>query len=86
MFGCGPYWVSDYHFTDALRFHLFDEVPPLAAATPLLLWDGVDAEGEPFLNLVIVIDAPPALPDSTGMTGSPDGPPAERRSFLSGSP
>ena len=63
---CNPKWISDYHFANALRFRLFDERPPLVAATSLLLWGGLDAEGEPFLNPAFVVDAPPALPDSAG--------------------
>ena len=65
-------WISDYHFTNALRFRLFDEGPPRAAspaaqeAESLLLWGGIDTEGEPFLNPSFVVDAPSALPDSTG--------------------
>ena len=63
---CSPRWISDYHFSNALRFRLFDELPPLVAAKSLLLWGGLDAEGEPFLNPAFVVDAPPALPDSAG--------------------
>ena len=64
---CGPpKWISDYHFANALRFRLFDEGPPQVAARSLLLWGGMDAEGEPFLNPTFVVDAPAALPDSTG--------------------
>ena len=63
---CHPRRISDYHFANALRFRLFDERPPLVAATSLLLWGGLDAEGEPFLNPAFVVNAPPALPDSAG--------------------
>ena len=64
---CRPRRISDYHFTNALHFRLFDERrPPLVAATSLLLWGGMDAEGEPFLNPAFVVDAPPALPDDAG--------------------
>ena len=68
---CQPQWISDYHFTNALRYRLFDEGPPQVAAFAanargLLLWGGMDAEGEPFLNPAFVVDAPPALPDSAG--------------------
>ena len=63
---CGYAWISDYHFTNALRYRLFDEGPPLVAAKSILLWGGMDAEGEPFLNPAFVVDAPPALPDSAG--------------------
>ena len=69
---CGPpNGISDYHFTNALRYRLFDEGPPAAVAVAastrsLLLWGGVGTEGEPFLEPAFVVDAPPALPDSTG--------------------
>ena len=69
---CEPEWVSDFHFTNALRFRLHDERPALVAiratqeAESLLLWGGTDEEGEPFLNPAFVVHAPPALPDPTG--------------------
>ena len=69
---CEPAWISDYFFTNALRFRLFDEGTPTTAAVPasqgqsLLLWGGTDAEGEPFLNPAFVVDARPVLPDSPG--------------------
>ena len=68
---CEPYWISDYHFSNALRYRLFDEREPQAAAVTasgksLLLWGGTDADGVPFLEPAFVVDAPPALPDSTG--------------------
>ena len=69
---CRPRWISDYHFTNALRYRLFDEDPALVAvqatqeAESLLLWGGTDEEGELFLNPAFVVDAPPALPDSVG--------------------
>ncbi|MDE0396053.1 MAG: Ig-like domain-containing protein [Gammaproteobacteria bacterium] len=68
-------WISDYHFTNALRFRLFDERParvvsPAAQeAESLLLWGGIDAEGEPFLNPSFVVDAPPLLPNAAGEHG-----------------
>ena len=74
-------WISDYHFTNALRFRLFDEGPPRATSPvvqeteSLLLWGGIDTEGEPFLNPSFVIDAPPVLPDAAGehrITGRSD--------------
>ena len=68
---CEPEWVSDYHFTNALRFRLFDEGASLLAVLAaqgesLLLWGGTDAEGEPFLNPAFVVDSPPVLPDAAG--------------------
>ena len=74
-------WISDYHFTNALRFRLFDEGPPRAAspaaqeAESLLLWGGIDTEGEPFLNPSFVVDAPPVLSNAAGehrITGRSD--------------
>jgi len=64
-------WTSDYGFTNALRYRLFDEGAPMSAAVSartrsLLLWGGVDADGQPSLNPAFVVDAPAALPDSAG--------------------
>ena len=68
---CGPNWVSDYHFTNALRYRLHDEgtaaVAAVSASTrSLLLWGGVGADSVPYLEPAFVIDAPAALPDSAG--------------------
>ena len=68
---CAPAWISDYHFTNALRYRLFDEGASAAdsgarSAESLLLWGGTDTEGEPFLNPAFVVDAPATLPDSAG--------------------
>ena len=67
---CGARWVSDYSFTNALRYRLFDENPPAAAAgtaaRSLLLWGGVSADSVPYLEPVFVVEAPAALPDSAG--------------------
>ena len=68
---CDFVWISDYHFTNALRFRVSEAdsvglpmvVPPTRA---LLLWGGVDAEGAPFLEPAFLVDAPPALPRSSG--------------------
>ena len=68
-------WISDYHFTNALRFRLFDEGSPSAASQSprlavrtesILLWGGMTAEGEPFLNPSFVVNAPPLLPNAAG--------------------
>ena len=71
---CDPdlYWVSDYFFTKALHFRLFDEQQSLVAsltaqqAESLLLWGGADADGELYLNPAFVVDAPSVLPDDAG--------------------
>ena len=64
--GTGVLWISDYHFTNALRYRLFDERPPQMAAKSLLLWGGISEDRVPFLEPAFVVDAPPALPDSAG--------------------
>ena len=68
---CDKPWISDHHFTQALRHRLRDEGVSAAALVgdpvrSLLLWGGVDTTGTPFLNPAFVTDAPPALPDSAG--------------------
>ncbi|WP_420636004.1 M66 family metalloprotease [Candidatus Palauibacter sp.] len=69
---CGPPdWISDYHFTNALRFRLSDAdsvgLPDRAQRTrAMLLWGGVDADGVPFLEPAVLVDAPPDLPRSDG--------------------
>ena len=68
---CGPWWMSDYHFTNALRFRLSDAervgLPDRAPATKaLLLWGGVSADSVPFLEPAFVVDARPELPRSGG--------------------
>ena len=76
---CRPGWISDYHFTNALRYRLFDEGSPAAPVTAqarsLLLWGGTGADSVPFLEPAFVVDAPAALPDSAGeyrLTGQSD--------------
>ena len=71
MSNCGPVrWISDYHFTNAYSFRLVDEhvrqTAAAATARSLLLWGGVDADGRPYLEPALVVDAPPALPLSGG--------------------
>ena len=68
---CAPFWISDYHFTNALRYRLFDEGMPDAAASvvaskSLLLWGGASADGVPFLEPSFVVDAIASQPDSAG--------------------
>ena len=68
---CGPRWISDYHFTNTLRYRLVDEGAPeaVAVAEPsrsLLLWGGIGTDSIPFLDPAFVVDAPAALPDTAG--------------------
>ena len=68
---CDPRWISDYSFTNALRYRLFDEGSAAGAAVAastrsLLLWGGLDADSVPLLEPAFVVEAPAALPDSAG--------------------
>ena len=68
---CRPPWISDYHFTNALRYRFDTEggAGALQTAVPaqsLLLWGGLDAVGVPFLEPVFVVDAPASLPGLAG--------------------
>ncbi len=69
---CGPpRWVSDYSFSKALGHRLTSESSTntaLASAPTrsLLLWGGVDAQGDPFLEPAFVTDAPPSVLQSSG--------------------
>ncbi len=68
---CGDQWISDYHFTNALRYRLTDEGTGSTESAhrtteSLLLWGGADTEGVPFLEPAFVVDALPALPQSSG--------------------
>ncbi|MYI46655.1 MAG: hypothetical protein F4123_09825, partial [Gemmatimonadetes bacterium] len=80
---CGPEWISDFYFTNALRFRLSDAdsvgLPHRAPPTrSLLLWGGVGADSVPFLEPAFVVDARPELPRAdgehrlTGRTGGGD--------------
>ncbi|MYI64879.1 MAG: hypothetical protein F4107_02925 [Gemmatimonadetes bacterium] len=63
-------WISDYGFTSALRFRGAEAdsvaLPRGGSSQSLLLWGGMDANGMPFLEPAFVVDAPPAMPNSTG--------------------
>ena len=70
---CGPPdWISDYHFTKALNYRVLQaQSTPLSAATApvdrsLLLWGGVDENGEIVLEPAFVVDASAALPELDG--------------------
>ena len=74
---CYPPWISDFHFSNALRAWLHDESAAeqsLGAPVPaLLLWGGVDTNGRPFLEPAFAITAPASRPESGGdyrMTGT----------------
>lgn len=65
---CDPTWVSDYHFTNALRFRLVDtvEVRPSAAERTLLVSGGASADGALHLDPAFVIATSPVVPGFEG--------------------
>ena len=66
---CQPVWISDYHFTNALRYRLYleDQREVIVAAKPsLLVWGKQIASGELILNPSFYVEAPPRLPQSDG--------------------
>ena len=70
----GNNWISDYSFSNALRFRLSDAdsvglaSPPMAAqpTKALLLWGGVHGDSVPFLEPAFVVEAPAVLPQARG--------------------
>ena len=65
-----PGWISDYHYSKALRFRVADESGHGAATESpgesLLLWGGVDVDGVPYLEPAFVVDAPITSPPAGG--------------------
>ncbi|WP_420636039.1 leucine-rich repeat domain-containing protein [Candidatus Palauibacter sp.] len=60
---CDPAWVSDYYFTNALRFRLVDtvEVWPAASRT-LIVSGGAAADGTLHLDPAFVVETTPVVP------------------------
>ena len=66
---CDPTWISDYYFTNSLRFRLQDQLEIQGARVParsLLVSGGVAADGTVHLDPAFVVDAPPAVPQARG--------------------
>ena len=67
---CGPKWISDYHFSKAMGYRTSQAttmVSAYAASTrSLLLWGGVNINGELVLEPAFVVDAQPSLPQLDG--------------------
>ena len=73
MSGCGPPdWTSDYNFKKAMAHRLSGTArrPVVssysASGKSLLIWGGVDEEGELYLKPSFVVDAPLSLPAEHG--------------------
>ncbi len=67
---CRDRWISDYHFNKAMGYRLSQAttlVADNAAITrSLLLWGGVNEDGEIVLEPAFVVDAPPSSPQQDG--------------------
>ncbi|MCY3547894.1 MAG: hypothetical protein OXH49_13520 [Gemmatimonadetes bacterium] len=75
---CDPPWVSGYNFTRMLNHRVAQgagaavapgtgaAAAPGAPTTSLLLWGGIDGEGNLFLDPALVVDAPAVLPSVGG--------------------
>ena len=66
---CGSYWISDYHFSNALAYRLADEGASAAtrmAVQSLVVSGQVEADGSLSLDPAFVVDAPPTMPDAPG--------------------
>ena len=65
---CGSRWISDYHFTKALRYRVTEEVDNIygtvASNRSLLLWGGVDENGDLVLEPAFVVDTTPSWPSA----------------------
>jgi len=61
---CGGGWISEYHLANAMR-HRVDTEQAAGDWTPtraLLVWGGLDAGGQPYLEPSFIADALPGLP------------------------
>ena len=67
---CGPPdWISDYHFGQAIRFRQSEDSRTAArpaATRSLLIWGGVDADGELLLNPSFIVDGTISHPIEPG--------------------
>ena len=68
---CDPTWISEFYFTNSLRYRLAVETEErrarqAAPAPSLLIWGGVGPDGVPYLEPAFVIDAEPSLPRAGG--------------------
>ena len=70
---CGPPdWTSDYSFKKAMDYRLSGAArrPAVTSYSPsgrsLLIWGGVDEDGELYMEPSFVADAPPSLPPERG--------------------
>ena len=61
---CGGQWIGEYHRTKAMqwRVHVGDGTESGSRTRSVVVWGGLDSQGDPFLNSSFVADVPPRLP------------------------
>lgn len=62
---CHGGWIGDYHFSNSLRHRLDAEAQAAGHAVPtrtLLVWGGLDSDGDPFLEPAFLVEAVPSQP------------------------
>jgi len=63
---CSPSWISGYSFDKALKHRLRYERVQMSVERQrsILVWGGVNADGEPYLEPAFLLDGVPALPSA----------------------
>ena len=62
---CHGGWIGDYHFSNSLRHRLDAEAQAARHTVPtrtLLVWGGLDSDGDPFLEPAFLVEAVPSQP------------------------
>ena len=61
---CGGQWIGDYHRANALRHRTKTEASTASPARipSLVVWGGLDGDGQPYLEPAFLTDAMPTLP------------------------
>ena len=63
---CGGQWISDYHRANGVRHRMHTEATATfgTKTRSVLVWGGLDADGDPFLEPSFITGALPSLPPS----------------------
>ncbi len=69
---CSRQWIGDYHFSNMVRHRITAETeasPPAAKVNSVLIWGGINQEGELFLEPAFEARAKPLLPSPVSGRG-----------------
>ena len=63
---CGGQWIGEYHHTKSIKHRMQKETTAARGTRTrsVLVWGGLDAHGDPFLNPSFIADVVPSLPPS----------------------